>query len=317
MTSVVSDMNLVCDQGWIEPTTISMYSIGVVIGNIVATPISDTYGRRPTFIISSVGTVLFGIPQAFAPNWWSLMLFSLIQHGFLQMGYLAASVYVIEVLGPTKRHLALIVSLMFALGYASLSLYSWLLPNWKWFTVCLTVISIPFIPIAWWLPESPVFLFSAAKYKQADEVLALISRKAKGHYKSMDADEMETIVCLGDNDDEDEIDEEGYKTIFTSCYFIQTMLSMSYLFFAASIVYYGLGYRAASLPGSVYVNNFLNAFVDALAYIVTALTMERIGRKVTIGSTFTFGALACLVCGILFYFGHAEVLTPRTETKLD
>ena len=74
LTSVVSDMDLVCDQAWTVPFTISMYSIAVIIGSMIGTPISDRYGRRPAFIIAAVGTVVFGVPQAFAPNWWSLMV---------------------------------------------------------------------------------------------------------------------------------------------------------------------------------------------------------------------------------------------------
>lgn len=304
LTSVVSDMDLVCDQAWTVPFTISMYSIAVIIGNMIGTPISDRYGRRPAFIIAAVGTVVFGVPQAFAPNWWSLMAFSMVQHGFMQIGYLAVSVYVVEVLGPTKRHLALIVSLMFAVGYASMSLYSWLLPNWQWFTLCLTIVSVPFIPIAIWVPESPVFLFSRGEYSRADSVLKLISDRSGGTYVSMDESEM-AKKCLDDGVEVD-VEEETYATMFTSCYFIRTMLSMAYLFFAASIVYYGLAYKAADLPGSVYVNNFLNALVDAAAYVVTALTMEHVGRKLTIGSTFTFGAVACVACGALFYYGEGE-----------
>ena len=34
--------------------------------------------------------------------------------------------------------------------------------------------------------------------------------------------------------------------------------------------------------------------------------MERIGRKVIIGTSFTFGAMACIACGVLFFYGEDE-----------
>ena len=60
------------------------------------------------------------------------------------------------------------------------------------------------------------------------------------------------------------------------------------------------------LSFQVYTNNTLNALVDALAYLLTAFIMERIGRKVIIGTSFTFAAMACIACGVLFFYGEDE-----------
>ena len=91
--------------------------------------------------------------------------------------------------------------------------------------------------------------------------------------------------------------------MFTNKYFVKTIISMNCVFFSASIVYYGLAYKAADLPGSVYTNNTLNALVDVLAYVLTAAIMEKVGRKIIIGTSFGFAAVTCITCGVLFYFG--------------
>ena len=92
---------------------------------------------------------------------------NICQHGSIQIGYLSVSVYLVEILGPTKRHLALIVSLMFAVGYASISLFAWLLPEWTWFSLCMTCISFPYI-------EGLSFYYKKSKFfKALKEVNAL------------------------------------------------------------------------------------------------------------------------------------------------
>ena len=71
----------------------------------------------------------------------------------------------------------------------------------------------------------------------------------------------------------------------------------------------GLAYNAADLPGSIFVNNFIYAMVDATAALVIIPLMERINRRTIIGPCFAFCALASGLCGYFFYVG-GSLATP-------
>ena len=81
---------------------------------------------------------------------------------------------------------------------------------------------------------------------------------------------------------------------------LKTMLIMGFVFCASSMVYYGLGYNAAALPGSVYVNNFMNGLVEILSYIISMIVMKWVGRRTITAGTMISGGIACGICGILF-----------------
>ena len=69
------------------------------------------------------------------------------------------------------------------------------------------------------------------------------------------------------------------------------------------IVSTGLAYNAAELPGSIFVNNFIYAIVDAVAALSIIPLMDKINRRTIIGPSFAFCAVASGVCGYLFYLG--------------
>ena len=95
-------------------------------------------------IISSIGISVFSFPIPYTGNWYGFTVLHMILHGFVQIGYLTACVYVFEMLGPSKagfitrvemslfvislkttpkRYLALMTSIIFSLGYGSVSLW--------------------------------------------------------------------------------------------------------------------------------------------------------------------------------------------------
>ena len=94
-------------------------------------------------IISSIGILLFSFPIPFTGNWYGFAILHMVLNGFIQIGYLTACVYVFEMLGPSKagysttvfrlaskkfyslskRYLAIANSILFSLGYGSVSLW--------------------------------------------------------------------------------------------------------------------------------------------------------------------------------------------------
>ena len=59
------------------------------------------------------------------------MVIWVFMSGFIHIAYIAMSVYIVEIVGPSKRRLAMIASIMFGVGYALISPISYGIPNWR------------------------------------------------------------------------------------------------------------------------------------------------------------------------------------------
>lgn len=90
--------------------------------------------------------------------------------------------------------------------------------------------------------------------------------------------------------------------VFRSPFFRIVAIVMGYTFVATTVLYYGISYNAAGLPGDLYVNNSISGIVEIAAYIVLMLSMGYIGRKPLTCGSIIFASIVCLIIGILLEF---------------
>ena len=119
MSTLVSSFSLVCDLAWVAPFMISIKGVGGLLGSFLGSICSDAYGRRLTMLIGSVFQTLLALSMSSMPNWWSYAVCDCLIYALSQALYLAGMVYVCEILGPSKRHLTMVCSILFSAGYVS------------------------------------------------------------------------------------------------------------------------------------------------------------------------------------------------------
>ena len=217
------------------------------------------------------------------PTWWSFLIFWMVMHTFNHLAYIAASVYVVEVVGPSKRHYGQIMSIGFGIGYVLSSPIAFGFPHWKNFTTAFAITSIPVIIILAFLPQSPRWVYADGRPHDGLEILKSFERWTKA-----------TLPDNLDNEIRETGDTVNTKTltiadVFKSFHLRKIALLMGFAFIAVTIAYYGLAYNAAALPGDLYVNNAINGAVETLAYILLMFSMPYIGRKWLTSSTFLSG----------------------------
>ena len=254
------------------------------------------FRKRCTIIGLTIGN-LAGLMLRFMPTWWSFLIFWMVMHTFNHLAYIAASVYVVEVVGPSKRHYGQIMSIGFGIGYVLSSPIAFGFPHWKNFTTAFAITSIPVIIILAFLPQSPRWVYADGRPHDGLEILKSFERWTKATLPdNLDNEIRET----GDTDG----DTVNSKTltiadVFKSFHLRKIALLMGFAFIAVTIAYYGLAYNAAALPGDLYVNNAINGAVETLAYILLMFSMPYIGRKWLTSSTFLLGGGVCILCAIL------------------
>ncbi|XP_019172394.1 PREDICTED: monosaccharide-sensing protein 2-like [Ipomoea nil] len=165
-------------QPTMEGLIVAMSLIGATIITTFSGPVSDTVGRRPLLIASSVLYFLSGLFMLWAPNVYTLLLARLLDGFGVGLAVTLVPVYISETAPPEIRGL---LNTFPQLTGSGGMLFSYCMvfgmslnesPNWRVMLGVLSIPSLVYILLAiFYLPESPRWLVSKGKIKEAKKVL--------------------------------------------------------------------------------------------------------------------------------------------------
>lgn len=78
------------------------------------------------------------------------------------------------------------------------------------------------------------------------------------------------------------------------------MLIMVVIWLLTAVVYYGINLNVVNLGTNLYVGVFLNAVIEWPAFAITAVLLERFGRRSMLASAMMLSGLCCLAGSFLF-----------------
>ncbi|ESO11480.1 hypothetical protein HELRODRAFT_71547, partial [Helobdella robusta] len=268
--------DLVCDLGYIAQTTQTLLVVGVMLGAVLFTALSDRFGRKPIFLLSQWCMVVVGIGTALSPNIYFFcamrFLTGALQQGILLTGFVLAC----ELFAAKHRTFAgTIIENFWAVAWCVFPLFAFLFKNWQYLQIFISLSGMFTIPLYWLLPESVLWLSANGKIQEAERVIKNAAkmnkimmpdpildcsadakdgevgkkiRSRKERLMKIFKKEEKTEGCDDDDDDDDD-------------------------------VYYGLSLSTAQLAGNRYLNGFLNAVVEIPAYTSSYFVLKRFGRR--------------------------------------
>jgi putative MFS transporter len=264
--------------------------LGVLIGQVWFTHLSDKFGRKPILILSCLVAGLLAWPLAITDNWGLLMV--IVTAAALGVGGAlgVTNVYLLELVPPTRRNRIMLGSQVWAA--LALNLISGLLPvflvpahyQW-WIVICAAIPVLVVAPlIAFLLPESPRWLESRGRDREADAAMTRLEDRVRRVVPVLPEPEpAKQGVIVSEK-------RVPIREIFRGVYARRTVV----LLLLWSIGYLGLDYGMSSFQ-SVYLVKFFPAselflmlFVGGLVGTVGitlagALLGERVERKTLIG----------------------------------
>ncbi|XP_072167135.1 organic cation transporter protein-like [Diadema setosum] len=171
-TTIATEWDLVCNHANRVDLSTSIFMAGVMVGSLLFGQLSDRFGRKPIWFASIWAQVLFGVGVAFSPNYWTFVALRFVVGVFEQGVDLTSYVMVTEMFSPGRRGPAGILLTMFwAAGIMSLPGLAYLIKDWSYLQLAITLPNVLTLLIVTIIPESMRWLLTQGRADEAEQIL--------------------------------------------------------------------------------------------------------------------------------------------------
>ncbi|CAH2073708.1 unnamed protein product, partial [Iphiclides podalirius] len=281
--TVPSENNWVCDKELYVANIFASSKIGELFGSIIFGWFGDTYGRRPSYIISLLLIIVGRMISLLSGSSFIIFVIGCVISAFPSWAALqSVGVISMELSSPARRTMT--ATFRFAgwsVGMAIMSLLFWWLRDWKTFFIITTATQLPFLLFSWKMIESPRWLWIQGKTEKCVKYLKLIA-KQNGKDLSIETEkEISNIKPIKNNDSLGTLALFSGWTIAkntTLQLIIWICISMSY-----SAIIMSSGEKA---DGNPFLELVWQSLAEIPGYFLAAYLADRIGRRYTGATSF-------------------------------
>ncbi|XP_071963436.1 organic cation transporter protein-like [Antedon mediterranea] len=287
-STIIEDFDLVCDDGSKGSLAQSIYFGGLLVGSLIFGTLADYIGRKTTMFLCITITLLLSFSVAFAPTyWWFVSLRTMM--GCANIGiYLMAFTLSTEIVGPSKRtFVGIVLNFYVALGIMICGLLAYLIRDWRWLQVAISVPNIFYLFAFPIIPESARWLISQNRFDEAEKIMQKWAKVNKVDLPKDILDEEKELV-----EKQNDVTYSIFDLFRTSNMRKKT-ININYNWMVNSLVYYGLSLGTASLGGRDYLAFVLSGAVEVPAFIIATPAIETYGRRPILCASMVLGGVAC------------------------
>lgn len=298
MTTIVTEFDLVCDKKWIPATITTIQMAGVLLGCLVSGHLADMIGRKPTYFIAILVTVVFNIAGYFSPSWqvYSALRFLIgIGIGF----YLTVQYSFTNEFASAKWRPPIVTTPSWATEASLFALVAWGLHDWKKIHLAIACVGTPFLFTWWIMPESFRWLVTKQRFKKAQTVVNFIAKVNKADQPSLDKIFAEAKI---NTDKDDTRKHYSFLDLFRTRESTKMTIGLLFAWFAASYGYYGITFGVKSLSGDLYMNMFLINVVETPVMVLTAFLVNWFGRKKVCFTFYILAGVSGIGVGVIQHF---------------
>ncbi|XP_022618023.1 solute carrier family 22 member 5-like isoform X2 [Seriola dumerili] len=283
-SNIVTEWDLVCDNQWKVPFASSTLFVGYLVGSLISGQLSDRFGRKKVVFISLAAQCVSVLLQSFSHSWRMFCIMFLFVGASQISIYISAFVLGTEVLSKTMRVLftTLGAFLFYCIGYMTLPWIAYGIREWRTLLAVLSATAVVYIPLWWFIPESPRWLITQGRVKEAEVIVRDAARKnkveappvifKKSEHQAMPPNKTYTMLDV-------------LKSRNIRCITLMCLL----LWMAINIGYFGLSLNTSNLSGNPFMNCFLSATTEVPAYVVSTWLLKKCPRRVLLSSFLAIG----------------------------
>ncbi|XP_070699655.1 organic cation/carnitine transporter 2-like [Pempheris klunzingeri] len=287
-STIVSEFDLVCSEQWKLPFTSTIFFVGVFFGSFFSGQLSDRFGRKPILFATMAFQMVFTFAEVFSASW-TMFTILLFFNGLGQMSnYVAALVLGTEILTGNVRVLfsSLGTCLGFSVGYMMLSLFAYFLRDWKSLLLALSMPGLMYIPLWWFIPESPQWLLTQGRVEEAEAIL----REAAKWNKVQAATPRVIFQDYSVNKTNSKQHHNVFDLLRNKDIRITTLI-LCMVSFTITTCYFSLSFNTAQLHANPYISCFISGAIEIPAFISSWLALRYLPRRRSVISILLLGAV--------------------------
>ncbi|XP_047493229.1 organic cation transporter protein-like isoform X1 [Penaeus chinensis] len=309
-SSVTSEFQLVCGRGYLRATFTSIYMFGVLVGAPLNGLLADKYGRRPTVAIGSLLYSIIAIGSCWLPTLSILMiarfLLGTMHPTIMKTGYILA----MEVTEPRLRSvMGIMLFLPWALGTMAWGGIAYLVRDWRWLQLTVSLLTLIFLPALLFMDESPRWLVVRGYHGLALRTLQKAARWNKASLPpphrilQILKDGQHEVHPTKRHNADDACSFNGLIRMYVGSAFILfrtprlriITLCMYIDYLIVGMVYYGLSLGGGNFSSDPFIYMVLMGVMEVPAYTVMVPVVTSFGRRAPTVFFFLFSG-AVLLC---------------------
>ncbi|CAJ1063492.1 solute carrier family 22 member 4-like [Xyrichtys novacula] len=281
-SNIVTEWDLVCDNQWKVPFASSTLFVGYLLGSLISGQLSDRFGRKKVVFISLAAQCVSVMLQSFSHSWKMFCVMFLFVGASQISIYISAFVLGTELLSKTMRVIftTLGAFLFYCIGYMTLPWIAYGIREWRTLLAVLATTSVIYIPLWWFIPESPRWLITQGRVEEAEAIVRDAARKNKVEAPAVIFKESEARPPTKTYTMLDILKSQNIRCITLMCLL---------LWMAINIGYFGLSLNTSNLSGDPFMNCFLSAAAEVPAYVVSTWLLKKCPRRVLLSTFLIIG----------------------------
>eukprot|EP00066_Takifugu_rubripes_P006334 XP_003971054.1 PREDICTED: solute carrier family 22 member 5-like [Takifugu rubripes] len=281
-SNIVTEWDLVCSNQWKVPFASSTLFVGYLFGSLISGQFSDRFGRKKVVFISLAAQCVAVLLQSFSYSWRMFCIMFLFVGASQISIYISAFVLGTELLSKTMRVVftALGAFLFYCIGYMTLPWIAYGIREWRTLLAVLSMTSVIYLPLWWFIPESPRWLITQGRVKEAEVIVRDAARKNKVEAPPVIFKETLSLPPERKYTMLDVVKSKNIRCITLMCLI---------LWMAINIGYFGLSLNTSNLSGNPFMNCFLSAAAEVPAYIVSTWLLKKCKRKALLSTFLIIG----------------------------
>lgn len=312
-STLTSEFSLVCERSHLRATYQSVFMLGTVLSPLLSGYLADRYGRKVVVVVTQVLIIVISITIIFFTNFFAI----LVMRFFLGASNLLTSyILALEVCEPKHRGtVGILTGLPWALGTMMWGGAAYLIRDWRWLQLAVSLPNLLILPALYLIDESPRWLIVRGLHDRAIQVL----RKAARWNRVSLPPEDDLRALMKDIQEESstqkiassKVGTEGAKgrwrrwcrpslpSLLKTRPIQLITLVVCFDYFSVSLVFDGLNMSGDAYSADPFLYLVLSGLVEVPGYSLTAPIIDRWGRKFpTAISYFLCGAVITVLAFI-------------------
>ncbi|XP_017733653.1 PREDICTED: solute carrier family 22 member 7 isoform X1 [Rhinopithecus bieti] len=282
--------DLVCEQKGLNRAASTFFFAGVLVGAVAFGYLSDRFGRRRLLLVAYVSTLVLGLASAASVSYVMFAITRTLTGSALAGFTIIVMPLELEWLDVEHRTVAGVLSSTFWTGGVMLlALVGYLIRDWRWLLLAVTLPCAPGILSLWWVPESARWLLTQGRVKEAHRYLLHCAR-LNGRPVCEDSLSQEAVSKVAA--EERVVRRPSYLDLFRTPRLRHISLCCVVVWFGVNFSYYGLSLDVSGLGLNVYQTQLLFGAVELPFKLLVYLSVRHAGRRLTQAGTLLGTALA-------------------------